>query len=44
MTDNQKKEAMIATEKLTDEGCTNIWGGLNEALDVLKKNSKSGQH
>lgn len=36
MTHENKKKAIKAMEQLIDDGRTNLWGGLECALDVLK--------
>lgn len=38
MTKENKKQAIKEMESLIDSGCTNLWGGLECALDVLKQN------
>ncbi|EGR33000.1 von willebrand factor type a domain protein [Ichthyophthirius multifiliis] len=44
MIEQNKNLAITATENLRDEGSTNIWAGLNCALDILKNNEIKSQH
>lgn len=44
MSEENRDLAILATESLQDEGCTNIWAGVSEGLELLRKSQIDGQH
>lgn len=44
MTEEKKKEAIAATESLRDDASTNIWAGVFEGLEILRKHPIEGNH
>lgn len=44
MTQKNKDLAIIALENLHDEECTNIWNGIQMAMDLCEKMYSKDQH